>query len=145
MSKVNKHNSKDDDSEMMIDQVAKKYFSEIEHSVPHMQQVLFDFQNECYKTWKSALNANISLYKEFLDKSGLGYEVSDSMNALFVKANDEAIRYREYCRKIALSNVDAAKQNAKTLNDSVDLYADMNRKMMQYWMSAFSQKKDEKN
>ena len=144
MSKATKDNSKDDDSDM-IDQVAKKYFSEIEHSVPHMQHVLFDFQNECYKTWKNVLNANISLHKEFLDKSGLGYEVSDSMNVLFVKANDEAIKYREYCRKIALSNIDAAKQNAKTLNDNVELYADMNRKMMQYWMSAFLQKKNKKN
>ncbi len=144
MSKASKKDPKVDESDV-IDQVAKKYFSEIEHSVPHMQQVLFDFQNECYKTWKNAINANISLHKEFLEKSGLDYEVSDSMGSLVAKLNDEAIRYRAYCRKIALSNIDSAKQNAKILNDNAGLYVDMNRKMMQYWMSVFLPQSDKKS
>ena len=79
MSKTSQ-DSKDDSD--VIDTVTQKYFLEIEHSVPHMQQVLFDFQNECYKTWKNAINANISLHKEFLDKSGLDYATLDSMKSL---------------------------------------------------------------
>ena len=29
-----------------------RYFVEIENSVPHFQQVLFDLQNECFKAWE---------------------------------------------------------------------------------------------
>ena len=38
----------------VIEKINQKYFSEIEHSVPHIQQIVFDLQNECYKTWKNA-------------------------------------------------------------------------------------------
>ena len=132
--------SKDDSD--VIDQVAKKYFLEIEHSVPHMQQVLFDFQNECYKTWKNAINANISLHKEFLDKSGLDYAVSDAMKSLVGTVGEEALKYRAYCKNITIANIESAKQNTKTLNDNAELFADLNRKIMHYWMSAFFPKRD---
>jgi hypothetical protein len=134
------HDSKDDSD--VIDQVAKKYFLEIEHSVPHMQQVLFDFQNECYKTWKNAINANISLHKEFLDKSGLDYAASDAMKSLVGTVGEEALKYRAYCKNITIANIESAKQNTKTLNDNTELFADLNRKMMHYWMSTFFPKKD---
>jgi hypothetical protein len=132
--------SKDDSD--VIDQVAKKYFLEMEHSVPHMQQVLFDFQNECYKTWKNAINANISLHKEFLDKSGLDYAVSDAVKSLVGTVGEETLQYREYCKNITIANIESAKQNAKTLNDNTELFADLNRKTMQYWMSAVYPKRD---
>jgi len=132
--------SKDDSD--VIDHVAQKYFLEIEHSVPHMQQVLFDFQNECYKTWKNAINSNISLHKEFLDQSGLDNTVSDATKSLVAIVGEEALKYRAYCKKIAITNIESAKQNAKTLNDNTELFADMNRKMMHYWMSAFFPKRD---
>jgi hypothetical protein len=45
----------------VIDNVNKRYFSEIEYSVPHFQQTLFDLQNECYKSWKNMINSNTEL------------------------------------------------------------------------------------
>ena len=139
MSKTSQ-DSKDDSD--VIDTVTQKYFLEIEHSVPHMQQVLFDFQNECYKTWKNAINANISLHKEFLDKSGLDYATLDSMKSLVGTVGEEALKYRTYYKNIAIANIESAKQNAKTLNDNAELFTDMNRKVMHYWMSAFFPKRD---
>ena len=130
-----------DDSDV-IDNVAKKYFLEIEHSVPHMQQVLFDFQNECYKTWKNVISANISLHKEFLDGSGLDYVVTDAAKSLVENVSEEALKYRAYCKNIAIANIGTAKQNAKTLNDNAELFTDMNRKVMHYWISAFFPKRD---
>jgi hypothetical protein len=141
MSKASDDSKKDDPD--VIDNVAKKYFSEIEQSVPHMQQVLFDLQNECYKTWKNAVNANISLQKEFLDKSGLDYAASDSVKSFVATVGEEALKYRTYCKNIAIANIDSAKQNAKTLNDNAELYADVNRRMMNFWMSAFFPKKSD--
>ena len=139
MSKVNPDSKNDSD---VVDVVAKKYFLEIETSVPHMQQVLFDYQNECYKTWKNVISANISLHKEFLEKSGLDSGVTNAAKSLVENVSEEALRYRAYCKKIAIANIGTAKQNAKTLNDNAELFTDFNRKMMRYWMSAFSSKRD---
>ena len=137
MSK-NKENSKDNSD--VTDKISTKYFSEVETSVPHMQQVLFDLQNECYKTWKNAVNANISLQKEFLNASGLNNAMPEAAKLLVENMSEEAVKYRAYCNKITIANIESAKKNAKTLNDSAELFVDLNRKIMHYWVSAFFQK-----
>ena len=77
----------------VIDQISKKYFSEVEHSVPHMQQVLFDLQNEYYKTWKNVVNANIELQKEFLSTSGFNYLIPDTAKTILDKARQLKFRH----------------------------------------------------
>jgi len=61
-------NNKKHENFAVIEQINKKYFTEIEGSVLHYQQTLFDLQNECYKFWKNAVKANVSLQKEFAEK-----------------------------------------------------------------------------
>ncbi len=131
-----------EDNPDVIDQISKKYFSEVEHSVPYMQQVLFDLQNECYKTWKNAVNANISLRKEFLTKSEFDRAVPESVKLLVTNMNEESARYRAYCNKIAIANIESTKKNIKTLNDNAELFVDLNRKMMHYWTAAFYPKRN---
>ena len=46
-----------EDNFTMIEKNNREYFAEIENSVPHFQQELFELQNEFYKAWNS--NANI--------------------------------------------------------------------------------------
>jgi len=139
MSK-NKKNPKDNSD--VIDQISKKYFLEVEHSVPHIQQVLFDLQNECYKTWKNVISANISLQKEFLSTSEFNYVIPEAAKSLVENMSEEAVQYRAYCNKITITNIETAKKNAKTINDSAELFADLNRKIVHYWVSAFFPKRD---
>ncbi|MDH3696053.1 MAG: hypothetical protein OEQ15_01935 [Nitrosopumilus sp.] len=139
MSK-NKEDSKDDSN--VIDKISKKYFSEVENSVPHMQHVLFDLQNEYYKTWKNAVNANISLQKEFLSTSGFNNAMPEAAKSLIENMSEEAVRYRAYCNKITIANIESAKKSAKTLNDSAELFVDLNRKIMHYWVSTFFPKRN---
>ena len=139
MSK-NKEDSKDNSD--VIDKISTKYFSEVENSVPHMQQVLFDLQNECYKTWKNAVNANISLQKEFQSTSGFNYVMPEAAKSLVENISEEAVKYRGYCNKITIANIESTKKNVKTLNDSAELFIDLNRKIMHYWASAFFPKRN---
>ncbi len=124
--------SKDTD---VIDTISKKYFSEIEHWVPHFQQTMFDLQNEVYKSWKNIINANISLHKEFLEKSGLHYP--DSAKSIFESMSEETIKFRELYHKTTVSSIESGKKSIKTWNDNSDSFLDLNRKIMNYWLSAF--------
>ena len=126
----------------VIDQISKKYFSEVEHSVPHMQQVLFDLQNECYKTWKNAVTANIELQKEFLNTSEFNYVIPDGAKAIVENMSEETVKYRAFCNKIIIANIELAKKNTKTWNDNADSFIDLNRKIMHFWLSAFSPKRN---
>ena len=125
----------------LLDELNKKYFIELEHSVPHIQQTLFDLQNEYYKTWKNTVTANTALYKEFLSNSGYNFMSSKAAKDIFENMSDEALKFRALWNKFTISNIESVKNNAKTWNDNADAFADLNRKIMHYWLSTFSPKK----
>lgn len=124
----------------IIEQIYKKYFSEVENSVPHIQQVLFDLQNESYKTWKNAVNANISLQKEFVKSSNFNFTIPESYKSLIENMSEETVKYRSLCNKIIISTIESGKKNVKTWNDNTDIFMDLNRKIMHFWLPVFTQK-----
>ncbi len=123
----------------ILDQLNNKYFTELEHSVPHMQQTLFDLQNEFYKTWRNVITANTSLYKEFLSNSG--YQSPQAAKDIVENLSEEALKFRIVYNKFAISNIETVKNTAKTWNDNADAFVDLNQKIMHYWLDAFSQKR----
>ena len=135
MSK-NSENSQNDDF-ALIDKVNRKYFSEIEQSVLHYQQTLFDFQNECYKAWKNSVNAGVQLQKEMFGKSGLNFILPEVTKTIIENLGEEVTKYRLACNKIAISTIESGTKNVKTLNNDADTFIDLNRKIMHFWLSAF--------
>ena len=125
----------------LLDQINKKYFTELEHSVPHIQQTLFDLQNEYYKTWRNTVTANTSLYKEFLNTSGYNFMSSKAAKDIFENLSEEGLKFRELWNKFTISNIESVKNNAKTWNDNADAFVELNRKIMHYWLSAFNSKR----
>ena len=79
--------------------------------------------------------------KRILNTSGFDYAVPEVAKSLVANMNDEAARYRAYCNKITIANIESAKKNFKTLNDNAELFVDFNRKMIQYWTSSFYPKR----
>ncbi len=124
----------------VLDEINKKYFTELEHWVPHIQQTLFDLQNEFYKSWRNIVTANTSLYKEFINTSG--FEMPKDVNDLLTSMSEEGLKYREVCNKLAISNIEFVKNNAKTWNDNADAFVGLNRKIVHFWLSAFSPKRN---
>ena len=122
----------------ILDKLNNKYFTELETSVPHIQQTLFDLQNEFYKTWRNAITANTTLYKEFLNNSGSTFP--KSAQDLVENVSEEALKFRSIYNKLAISNIESIKNTSKTWNDNAETFVDLNRKIMHYWLSVFSSK-----
>ncbi len=137
---MSKNNENSEDNFDVIEQINKKYFSEIEHTVPHIQQILFDLQNECYKTWKNAVNANISLQKELSAKSGFNYILPEAAKTIFENMGEGTIQYRSLLNKSIITAIEAGKKNVKTWNQNVDVISDLNKKIMKFLLSAFMTK-----
>jgi len=137
---VSENNENSEDNFDVIEQINEKYFSEIEHAVPHIQQILFDLQNECYKTWKNVVNANISLQKEFSGKSGFNYVLPEASKTIFENMGEGVIQYRSLWNKSIITAIEAGKKNVKTWNQNADVFVDLNKKIMQFWLSAFMTK-----
>ena len=124
----------------ILDKLNNKYFTELETSVPHIQQNLFDLQNEFYKTWRNAITANTTLYKEFLNNSGSAFP--KSAQDLVENVSEEALKFRSIYNKLAISNIESIKNTSKTWNDNAETFVDLNRKIMHYWLSVFSSKRN---
>ena len=124
----------------ILDKLNNKYFTELESSVPHIQQALFDLQNECYKTWRNTITANTLLYKVFWSDSGLNFP--KSAQDIVVSMGEEALKFRTVYNKLAISNIESVKNTAKTWNENAEEFTDLNRKIMHYWLSAFSPKRN---
>ena len=124
----------------ILDKLNNKYFTELETSVPHIQQTLFDLQNEFYKTWRNAITANTTLYKEFLNNSGSAFP--KSAQDLVENVSEEALKFRSIYNKLAISNIESIKNTSKTWNDNAETFMDLNRKIMHYWLSVFSSKRN---
>ena len=122
----------------ILDKLNNKYFTELETSVPHLQHTLFDLQNEFYKTWRNAITANTTLYKEFLNNSGSTFP--KSAQDLVENASEEALKFRSMYNKFTISNIESIKNTSKTWNDNAETFVDLNRKIMHYWLSVFSSK-----
>jgi len=116
-----------------VDRMTQKYFSEIEQYVPHLQQSLFDYQNEYYKIWKNFVNSNISLYKNL--STEFGFALPESNQKLIENINDEIVQYRSSCHKIIIKSIEFGKDYAKVWNENVQFFDKSNQKIIQNWLS----------
>ena len=127
------------DNFLVIEQSIKKYFVDIEHSVPRFQQELFDLQNEYYKVWENAVNANLSLQKEFVNKTGF-FDIPNAVQKIIENMNEEFAKARLMRDNVSIATIETMKKNIKMWNDSAGIFADLNKKIMQYWIPVFSPK-----
>ena len=124
----------------MMNKISKKYFSEIEQYVPHLQQTLFDFQNEYYKIWKNTINSNISLYDKFTTQLGFNFILPTSSQKLLEDIHDKIIQHRSLYHKILIQSIESGKENTKVWDEHVKLLDEQNAKILQFWSSVFTKK-----
>lgn len=118
----------------VIEQCYNKYFLDIEQSVPRFQHEFFNLQNEYYKTWKDAVQANILLQKEFADKIEL-FNVPESAQKIIESMNEELSRACSLRDNVSISIIEALKKNIKMWNNNTNVFAEYNKKMLQFWLS----------
>ncbi len=128
--------NKNSDDYSVFEEISKKYFLEVEHTVPHIQQTLFDLQNEYYKSVKHAVDANIKLCQEFLSDSG--FKLPQAAKDIITNMGEESTKCRSMYNKLAIQNVEYIKNNVKAWNDNADAIVEMNHRILRYWFSVFS-------
>ncbi|MFB5632905.1 MAG: hypothetical protein ACE5Q9_06225 [Nitrosopumilus sp.] len=121
----------------LLEKINQKYFLEIEQNVPHIQQTLFDLQNEYYKLWKNNINSLLALQKEFFDKSGFDYSFPETAKEIIENMSEETIKFRSLIHKMIITSIEQNKNYAKTLNDNSNTFVDLNKKIIENWVSMF--------
>ena len=119
-----------------------KYFADVENSVQRYQQATSDLQDEYIKAWKNVVNANISLQKEFANKTGCNSNLPEATQNVIEKITESVIKTRSVRDQIAVATIEATKKNIKAWNDNANTFADLNRNIMQSWISACTPKRE---
>ncbi len=123
-------------------QNVERYFENMENSIPKYYQTLLELQQEYLQACENMFKATITVQKEFVSKTGLNLEQSTTASKIVVGITDAAIKARKVRDQILLTTIDTAKDNVKEWNNKIPDFAELNRKIMQYWISSFTTRKN---
>ena len=121
-------------------QNVEKYFENMESSIPKYYQTLTELQQEFLQAWENLFKASITVQKEFASKTGMNLEHSAVASKFVSDTTESAIKARTVRDTIALTTIDTAKDNIKEWNKRSQEFAELNRKIMQSWVSSFTTK-----
>ncbi len=123
-------------------QNVEKYFEHMENSIPKYYQTLTELQQEFLQAWENIFTASISVQKEFVSKTGLNVNQTTAAAKFVSDTTEAAIRARKVRDQIILTTIDTTKENVKEWNKRSQEFADLNRKIMQSWVSSFTARKN---
>jgi hypothetical protein len=132
--------SQSSDAYTMYKQNVQKYFENVSKQTPQHFQSVTHLQDECMKTCEKTITAAVSLQQEFAKKSGMKTEIPDSVKTAIVDVNKQIVQASTINNQLVKTTIDATAQNIKTFNDNVNAFANLNKNIIQSWMTPFAQK-----
>ena len=128
------------DAYTMYKQNVQKYFENISKLTPQYFQAATDLQKECMNTCEKTITASVSVQQEFAKKTGIATDIPDSAKTAIVDTNKQIVQASTINNQLVKTTIDATVQNIKTFNDNVNAFADLNKNIIQSWMTPFTQK-----
>jgi len=117
-----------------------KIFSGIRHSVPQYHQSITNVQQEYLQAYENIVDSTITLQKEYAKKAGIATNIPQTTLKVIHDTTEEFVKATSIQNQITLATIDATQQNIKTFNDNAKSFADLNRNILQSWISAFTTK-----
>ncbi len=117
-----------------------KIFSGIRHSVPQYHQSITNVQQEYLQAYENIVDSTITLQKEYAKKAGIATNIPQTTLKVIHDTTEEFVKAASIQNQITLATIDATQQNIKTFNNNAKSFADLNRNILQSWISAFTTK-----
>jgi len=97
-------------------------------------------QDECIKTCEKTINASISVQQEFAKKTGISTEIPNPAKTTIVDINKQIVQASTVNNQLVKTTIDATVQNIKTYNDNVNAFVELNKNIIQSWITPFTLK-----
>ncbi|GBL42170.1 hypothetical protein EMGBD3_15380 [Nitrosarchaeum sp.] len=117
-----------------------KLFSGIRHSVPQYHQSITNVQQEYLQAYENIVDSTIALQKEYAKKAGIATDIPQATLKVIHDTAEEFVKVASIQNQMTLATMDATQQNIKAFNDNAKSFADLNRNILQSWISAFTTK-----
>lgn len=119
-----------------------KVINTVKQSVPKYHQSIANAQQEYVGACENMIDSTITLQKEFSKRAGYTTNVPEATLKVIRDTTEEIIKMSSISNQIALATIDATQQNVKTFNDNAKAFADLNRNIIQSWISVFAVSKN---
>ena len=140
MSKNETTQTKSQDVFSVCRENVDKIFNGIKQSVPQYHQSITNVQQEYLQAYENVVDSTISLQKEYVKKAGIAANLPEATLKVIHDATEEFVKVASIQNQVTLATIDATQQNIKTFNDNAKSFADLNRNILQSWISAFTVK-----
>jgi hypothetical protein len=117
-----------------------KLFIGIRQSVPQYHQSITNVQQEYLQAYENIVDSTISLQKEYAQKAGIAANIPEATLKMIHDTTEEFVKAASIQNQVTLATMDSTQQNIKTFNDNVKSFADLNRNILQSWISVFTTK-----
>jgi len=140
LSKNEQTQSNPKDLFSVYQQNVDKFFNGIRTSVPQYHQAITNVQQEFIQAYENIADSTLTLQKEFAKKAGIAANIPEATIKVMQDTTEEVVKATSIQNQIALATIDATQQNIKTFNDNAKSFAELNRNILQSWISAFTTK-----
>jgi len=117
-----------------------KLFNGIKQSVPQYHQSITNVQQEYLQAYENVVDSTITLQKEYVQKAGIAANIPEATLKVIRDTTEEFVKAASIQNQVTLATIDATQQNIKTFNDNAKSFADLNRNILQSWISVFTTK-----
>mgnify|MGYP006410016077 CR=1 FL=1 len=140
MSKNEQTHSNPKDIFSVYQQNVDKFFSGIRTSVPQYHQAITNIQQEFIQAYENIADSTVTLQKEYAKKAGIASNIPETTIKVIQDTTEEVVKATSIQNQVTLATIDAAQQNIKTFNDNANSFAELNRNILQSWISVFATK-----
>ena len=140
MSKNEQTHSNPKDIFSVYQQNVDKFFSGIRTSVPQYHQAITNIQQEFIQAYENIADSAVTLQKEYAKKAGIASNIPETTIKVIQDTTEEVVKATSIQNQVTLATIDAAQQNIKTFNDNANSFAELNRNILQSWISVFATK-----
>jgi len=121
-----------------VEETVEKQVKTVEKSFPNYQTSVTSLQQEYTEAFQNIVDSTIALQREFANKTGINTALPEATESAVNKTNEQISKVHDVQNKIALATIDATRQNIKTFNENAKAFADLNKSVMQSWITAFT-------
>jgi len=121
-----------------VEETVEKQVKTVEISFPNYQTSVTSLQQEYTEAFQNIVDSTIALQRELANKTGINTALPEATESAVNKTNEQINKVQDVQNKIALATIDATRQNIKTFNENAKAFADLNKRVMQSWITAFT-------
>jgi len=123
-----------------VEETVEKQVKSAEKSFPNYQTSVTSLQQEYTEAFQNIIDSTIALQREFANKTGINTALPEATENAVRKSNEQIGKVQDVQNKIALATIDATRQNIKTFNENAKAFAELNKGVLQSWLTAFTPK-----